>query len=45
MSKGHLISLVGYFDDSCQNLELFPPSGTKIFQHGTSLRCLDLTNG
>ena len=38
-------SLVSYFNDYCQILELFSSFGRKEFQHDTSLKSLDLMNG
>lgn len=35
MSQCHLIHWLSYFDDYCQFLELFPPSGRKKFQLDT----------
>ena len=44
MSKGHLIYLVAYFDNSYQILELFLPFGRKKLWHDISLRNLSLEN-
>lgn len=43
-SKGHLFHLVGYTDEDCQILELFPPLGRKGFWHDTSLRSFSQIN-
>lgn len=42
VSKGHLIHLVGCFDDYCEVLELFTPFWRKTFWCDTSLRSFSL---
>ena len=39
-----VIYLVGCFDDYCQILELFPPFGSKRYQHDIFLRSFSLVN-
>lgn len=43
--KDYLIHLVGYFDDNCQILDLFPHFGRKKSWHDTSLKRLGLISG
>lgn len=42
VTMGHSVHLNGYFDGSCQILELFSPFGRKKFQHEPCLRNLGL---